>query len=106
MTGNRMAEAALRDLHTFCVAFWKSASSVERERSAQVLRALQQGGVFDAVAQAERTIVMPVIVDEHVIRRGSLAGRLECRMRFQQRLVHQQRVVRDAKYPDAPVVEI
>ncbi len=62
---------------------------IEVEVSVLLLRAFEQGGVLEAIAQAERAVVMEVIIDEHVIGGCLLAGCLQCGMRIKQRLGHQ-----------------
>ena len=50
------------------------------------LEPLQQRSVLKAITQAKRSVVMKVIVDEHVVGRSLFAGGLQRWMRLQQSL--------------------
>jgi hypothetical protein len=56
--------------------------AVELEREIG-LSGLHQGGVFEPVAEAERTIVVEVVTQKHVGRRSLLGDGFEGRMRLQ-----------------------
>src|SRR6266576_2778882 len=72
--------------------------------SVLLLRAFEQGGVLEAIAQAERAVMMEVIIDEHVIGGCLLAGCLQCGMRIKQRLGHQPARIGNSPHADSAIV--
>ena len=78
--------------------------AIEREAGVESLRMLHLVGVLEPVRQAERALMMKVVAQPHVGRRGLRRRRLERRMRIHQRLHHQPPVVRHAQHADATVV--
>ncbi len=60
--------------------------------------------VFEAVAEAESAVVMEVVAEEHVGRRGLLGGGLERGVRVEQRHDRQPTAVGDAQHAHAAVV--
>src|SRR6266550_330246 len=77
---------------------------IEVEVSVLLLRAFEQGGVLEAIAQAERAVMMEVIIDEHVIGGCLLAGCLQCGMRIKQRLGHQPARIGNSPHADSAIV--
>ena len=76
----------------------------ERRRARDLLGRLHHVGVFEAVAQAKRTVVVEVIPQPHVRRRCLLHDSRERRMRIERSHHRQPSRVARAEHADTPVV--
>ena len=77
--------------------------AVELEVGVDLVR-LHHGDVLEAVAEAKGAVVMEVVAEEHVGRRGLRRHRLEGRVRVEHRHHRQPAVVADAEHADPAVV--
>ena len=78
--------------------------AIELELGVVILAQLEQGRVLEAVAQAERAVVMGVIADELIGRRGILDDRLERRVGVEQRHGGGPGGIGSADHPGAAII--
>src|ERR1700722_10741419 len=80
-----------------------SIGAVEFEVGVGFLGSLEQRGILESVAEAEGSVVMEVVAQEHVGGRGLLRGGLERRVRIEQGHGGEPAAVRNSQNADAAV---